>query len=116
VSSASSGKLPACLPTTARSSGSVASSRRDGASDSRQRQRDPASIAGRDVFGDLEAELLRVVVAAARTVIEQEGVDALSMRRVAEQLGSSPMALYRHVRDKDQLLVLLLDALAVSCA
>lgn len=34
------------------------------------------------------------------------------MRRVAEELHSSPMAIYRHVRDKDELLVLLLDRLA----
>ena len=31
------------------------------------------------------------------------------MRRVADELASSPMSIYRHVRDKDELLVLLLD-------
>jgi AcrR family transcriptional regulator len=31
------------------------------------------------------------------------------MRRVATELGASPMAIYRHVADKDELLVLLLD-------
>lgn len=36
------------------------------------------------------------------------------MRRVAHELGSSPMAIYRHVRDKDELLVMLLDALAAE--
>jgi AcrR family transcriptional regulator len=36
------------------------------------------------------------------------------MRRVAEELGSSPMSIYRHVRDKDELLVLLLDRLAAA--
>ncbi len=54
------------------------------------------------------------VVAAARTIVERDGIDALSMRRVALELGSSPMAIYRHVRDKDQLLVLLLDRLAAE--
>jgi AcrR family transcriptional regulator len=34
------------------------------------------------------------------------------MRGVARELRSSPMAIYRHVRDKDELLVLLLDRLA----
>ena len=34
------------------------------------------------------------------------------MRRVATELGASPMAIYRHVADKDELLVLLLDRLA----
>ena len=36
------------------------------------------------------------------------------MREVAHELGSSPMAIYRHVRDKDELLVLLLDQLAAE--
>jgi AcrR family transcriptional regulator len=36
------------------------------------------------------------------------------MRRVARELDSSTMAIYRHVRDKDQLLVLLLDRLAAE--
>jgi AcrR family transcriptional regulator len=36
------------------------------------------------------------------------------MRAVARELGSSPMAIYRHVRDKDELLVLLLDRLAAT--
>lgn len=49
---------------------------------------------------------------AAREIIERDGIEALSMRRVATELGSSPMAIYRHVRDKDELLVLLLDRLA----
>jgi AcrR family transcriptional regulator len=36
------------------------------------------------------------------------------MRRVATELGASPMAIYRHVADKDELLVLLLDRLAAE--
>jgi AcrR family transcriptional regulator len=54
------------------------------------------------------------VVAAARRVVDAEGIDALTMRRVATELGSSPMSLYRHVRDKDELLVMLLDQLAAE--
>jgi AcrR family transcriptional regulator len=52
------------------------------------------------------------IVRAAGTVVERDGIGALTMRRVADELGGSPMALYRHVRDKDELLVLLLDQLA----
>jgi AcrR family transcriptional regulator len=52
------------------------------------------------------------VIEAARAIVERDGIEALTMRRVASELGSSPMAIYRHVRDKDQLLVLLLDELA----
>jgi AcrR family transcriptional regulator len=54
------------------------------------------------------------IVAAAQLVVERDGVDALTMRRVADELGASPMALYRHVRGKDELLVALLDELAAA--
>jgi AcrR family transcriptional regulator len=54
------------------------------------------------------------IVAAAQHVVERDGVEALTMRRVAEDLGASPMALYRHVRNKDELLVLVLDELAAA--
>ncbi|ANW18585.1 TetR/AcrR family transcriptional regulator [Streptomyces clavuligerus] len=48
------------------------------------------------------------IVAAARRIIDEEGVEAVSMRRVAREVGSTPMALYHHVRDKDELLLLTL--------
>jgi AcrR family transcriptional regulator len=54
------------------------------------------------------------IVAAAQRLVERDGVDALTMRRVADELGASPMALYRHVRGKDELLVALLDELAAA--
>ena len=53
-------------------------------------------------------------MAAARAIVEREGIDALTMRAVATELGSAPMSIYRHVRDKDELLVLLLDQLAAE--
>ena len=43
------------------------------------------------------------VLAAALRLLEEEGESALSMRRVARQLGTAPMSLYRHVRDKSDL-------------
>lgn len=49
------------------------------------------------------------IVAAAETVVGADGIDGLSMRRVARELGCSPMALYRHVDDRADLLRLLLD-------
>jgi AcrR family transcriptional regulator len=52
------------------------------------------------------------VISAAEAVVRGEGSAALSMRRVARELDSSPMALYRHVRDKDDLLRHLLDRIA----
>ncbi|MGM9469229.1 TetR/AcrR family transcriptional regulator [Streptomyces murinus] len=46
---------------------------------------------------------------AARRIVAEEGVERLTMRRLATEIGSTPMALYHHVRDKEELLVLLLD-------
>jgi len=50
------------------------------------------------------------VVAEGLTVISAEGAQALSMRALAARLGVVPGALYRHVRDKEQLYDLILDA------
>jgi TetR/AcrR family transcriptional regulator, tetracycline repressor protein len=48
----------------------------------------------------LSAErILRVAV----SILDREGLDALSMRRLAERLRVSPMALYNHVRNKQEL-------------
>ncbi len=63
-------------------------------------------------FGDEErrSTLTRErVVAEAVTVIGAHGVDALSMRALATRLGVVPGALYRHVRNKEQLFDLVLD-------
>src|SRR4029077_15468006 len=35
---------------------------------------------------------------------DRDGLDGLSMRRLGQELGVEAMALYRHVRDKDDLL------------
>src|SRR3989304_4738584 len=37
------------------------------------------------------------------------GVDSISMRRIAQELGVVPMALYKHVANKDELLDGMLD-------
>ncbi|MEV3870991.1 TetR/AcrR family transcriptional regulator [Streptomyces sp. NPDC049906] len=52
------------------------------------------------------------IVTVARRILEEEGLDALSMRRVAKEVGATPMALYHHVRDKDELLMLTLSGMA----
>jgi AcrR family transcriptional regulator len=49
------------------------------------------------------------VVAEALTVIGTAGLEALSMRALATRLGVVPGALYRHVRNKEQLHDLVLD-------
>jgi TetR/AcrR family tetracycline transcriptional repressor len=50
------------------------------------------------------------VVAEALAVISVDGAQALSMRAIAARLGVVPGALYRHVRSKEQLYDLVLDA------
>ena len=49
------------------------------------------------------------VVAEALAVIAEDGVQALTMRRLAARLGVVPGALYHHVRNKQQLQDLVLD-------
>jgi AcrR family transcriptional regulator len=49
------------------------------------------------------------VVAEALAVIAEQGVQALTMRRLAARLGVVPGALYHHVRNKQQLQDLVLD-------
>ena len=43
-------------------------------------------------------------------IADAEGLDGLSMRRVATALGAAPMSLYRHVTDKDDLVLRMMDA------
>jgi AcrR family transcriptional regulator len=49
------------------------------------------------------------VVRAALALLDEVGLDELTMRRLAERLGVKAAALYRHVRNKDELLSLLGD-------
>jgi len=51
------------------------------------------------------------VVDAALRVADEGGIEAVSLRRLARELGVTPMAIYRHVRDKSQLLDLIADRL-----
>lgn len=49
------------------------------------------------------------VVEAALRLVDREGLAAASMRRVADELGVAPSALYWHVRNKEELLQFVLD-------
>ncbi|MEV6669204.1 TetR/AcrR family transcriptional regulator [Streptomyces sp. NPDC051162] len=49
------------------------------------------------------------IVTAAYEIIVKEGAENLTMRRLAGALGSTAMAVYHHVRDKDELLTLTLE-------
>jgi AcrR family transcriptional regulator len=54
---------------------------------------------------------LERIIAAGITLADQHGLTAVSIRRIAALLGSSPMALYYYVPSKRDLLNLVLDAL-----
>jgi TetR/AcrR family tetracycline transcriptional repressor len=49
----------------------------------------------------------RAVVAAARRIVAEEGVDGLTMRRLSNELGVTLGATYRHVPSKRDVLLLL---------
>ncbi|CAL9382902.1 hypothetical protein SUDANB121_01104 [Nocardiopsis dassonvillei] len=50
------------------------------------------------------------VVRAAVAVADAEGIEAVSMQRVAKELGYTTMSLYRHVDSKEDMLALMIDA------
>jgi AcrR family transcriptional regulator len=54
------------------------------------------------------------IVDAALKIVDEEGVDGLSIRRLATELGSAPMSVYWHVRDKAELLDLVGEAVLES--
>ena len=47
---------------------------------------------------------------AAMRVLDAEGLDAVTMRRVAQELGTGPASLYAHVNGKDDLFAILVDS------
>jgi AcrR family transcriptional regulator len=49
------------------------------------------------------------IVEAALRLLDREGLSGLSMRKLAEELAVGAASLYWHVRDKEELLALLLD-------
>ncbi|MEU8516264.1 TetR/AcrR family transcriptional regulator C-terminal domain-containing protein [Kitasatospora sp. NPDC048722] len=63
---------------------------------------------GGERTGDRELSRERIVTTAVR-VADEEGIAALSMRRIATDLGVATMSLYRHVPGKDELLRLMTD-------
>jgi AcrR family transcriptional regulator len=52
------------------------------------------------------------IVDAALRVLDREGAAGLSMRRVADELGTGPASLYWHVANKDALIDLIIDRVA----
>jgi AcrR family transcriptional regulator len=50
------------------------------------------------------------IVATAIAIADAEGIDTLSMRRIATELNSGTTSLYRYLTDKDELIELMVDA------
>lgn len=60
-----------------------------------------------------EAKLSReAIIDTAIELADAEGLDALSMRRIAERMGVGAMSLYRHVPGKDELVAAMTDEVA----
>ncbi|UJB46219.1 TetR/AcrR family transcriptional regulator [Streptomyces sp. A1-5] len=53
------------------------------------------------------------IVAAARQIADTQGMEALTVRRVAQALGGGQASLYRHISDRGELLLLLAQDVAV---
>jgi AcrR family transcriptional regulator len=56
------------------------------------------------------------ILDTALALVTRDGLDALSMRRLAQDLDVWPMSLYRYFHDKDELLAALADAAAEDIA
>ncbi|MFB9473271.1 TetR/AcrR family transcriptional regulator C-terminal domain-containing protein [Nonomuraea salmonea] len=54
------------------------------------------------------------IVAAAIALADAEGLDAVSIRRVAAELGARTMTLYSHIERKEDLLALMADEIAAE--
>ena len=62
----------------------------------------PAAVSAAD---GITAKITRdTILAAALEIIDRDGIDALSMRRLARALNRDPMILYRHAPNKAALL------------
>jgi AcrR family transcriptional regulator len=49
------------------------------------------------------------ITEAALKVVDQDGLEALTVRRLADDLGTGSASLYRHIASREELLVLLVD-------
>jgi AcrR family transcriptional regulator len=67
---------------------------------------------GRGQRGPKPGLSVDAIVAAAIRIADAEGLEAVSMAHVAEQLGFTTMSLYRHVTSKEELLQLMWNASA----
>ncbi|XVS61502.1 TetR/AcrR family transcriptional regulator C-terminal domain-containing protein [Actinosynnema sp. CA-299493] len=85
-------------------SGTVVSARADPAPVDRTTSPRP-----RQEVGAEQSSTREHVVRTAISIADAEGLDAVSMRRLAAELGVGPMSLYRHVENKDELVAQMAD-------
>lgn len=52
------------------------------------------------------------IVDVALRIVATDGIEGVSMRRVAQEFGTGPSSLYAHVANKEELLALMLDRVA----
>ena len=63
----------------------------------------------RKTRADKPALSREAIVAAAIRIVDEEGFDAVSMRRVAQEFGTGAASLYAYVANKDELMDLIVD-------
>jgi AcrR family transcriptional regulator len=51
-----------------------------------------------------------LIVSTALAIVDAEGLEALSMRRLGAELGANPMAAYHHIQNKNALLDAIVEA------
>jgi AcrR family transcriptional regulator len=83
----------------------------DTAPSATRRSAPPAPRRGRGRPAKLSRD---AIVAATLGLLDREGAEALTMRRLAAELGVEAMSLYRHVADRAALLEALADRLAAQ--
>jgi len=69
----------------------------------------PARRPGRPAVGRSTPLELDELLETALRMVQEEGRDALSMRKLAKELGVTPMALYHHIPDKPALMSSLVE-------
>jgi AcrR family transcriptional regulator len=62
--------------------------------------------------GSRERTTPEAIVTAAVAIIDSEGLDALTVRHLAAELGVAPMTVYSYVRGKEEILDLVVDSVA----
>ncbi|NND83320.1 MAG: TetR/AcrR family transcriptional regulator, partial [Gammaproteobacteria bacterium] len=71
------------------------------------KQKPPATGNGKKLRGHLSRA---VITRAGLAVAREDGVQNLTMKRLADELAVTPMAIYRHFEDKSDLIDAVLDS------